>query len=183
VTVRTCLCLLTRPTPAGAPSVGRTAAGSGGREVLLGYKKAGFGAGRWVGLGGHVEDGEEPAHAAVREVAEESGLLVAASALTHMATLSFVFPARPAWDQTAEVFAATDFSGEAAESDELIPRWFAVDELPLHGMWDDARYWLPLVLAGQPVTAEITFADDCATVEAINPDLPVLVNVRNKHRV
>ena len=183
MTVRTCLCLLTRLTPAGSGGTTLTAAGPGRRELLLGYKKAGFGAGRWVGLGGHVEDGEEPADAAVREVAEESGLIVAASALTHMATLTFVFPVRPAWDQTAEVFAASEFSGDAAESDELIPRWFAVDELPLDGMWDDARYWLPLVLAGEPVSASITFADDCATVEAISPDLPVLVSTRRKRQV
>jgi 8-oxo-dGTP diphosphatase len=183
VTVRTCLCLLTRPTRAGPAGAKPAEAGPGGREVLLGYKKAGFGAGRWVGLGGHVEDGEKPADAAVREVAEESGLVVAASALTHMATLTFVFPARPTWDQTAEVFAAADFSGEAAESDELIPRWFAADKLPFDGMWDDARYWLPLVLAGEPVSARITFADDCATVEAISPHLPVLVNTTGRRPV
>src|SRR5262249_1037749 len=120
---------------------------------------------------GHIEDGEAPADAAAREVAEESGLVVLPSALTHMASLNFVFPARPAWDQTAEVFAATEFGGVAAESDELIPRWFDVGSLPLDGMWDDARYWLPLVLAGERVSADVTFADDCATVAAIRPDL------------
>jgi len=140
-------------------------------EVLLGFKKTGFGAGRWVGLGGHVEEGEEPAEAAVREVAEESSLIVAAAALTQLASLNFIFPARPAWDQTAEVFLAAEFAGEAAESDELVPRWFGIGSLPLDGMWDDARYWLPLVLAGQQVTADVTFADDCATVAAISPDL------------
>jgi len=35
-------------------------------------------------------------------------------------------------------------------------------------MWDDARYWLPLVLAGQRVRAVITFGSDCATVERID---------------
>jgi 8-oxo-dGTP diphosphatase len=165
VTFRTCLCLITRRARAE-------------REVLLGYKKAGFGAGRWVGLGGHVEDGEDPADAAVREVAEESGLIIASSALTHQASLEFVFPARPAWDQTAEVFAAADFLGEPAESDELIPRWFAVDALPLDGMWDDARYWLPVVLAGGHVAARVTFADDCATVLSFDPDPRLAVPYR-----
>ncbi len=162
MTIRTCLALITRPAP---PSPGADAS----LEVLLGFKKTGFGAGRWVGLGGHIEEGEEPAEAAVREIAEESSLIVAVSALTPRASLNFIFPARPSWNQTAEVFVTTEFAGEAAESDELIPRWFGVGSLPLDGMWDDARYWLPLVLAGQRVTADITFADDCATVAAIDP--------------
>jgi 8-oxo-dGTP diphosphatase len=139
--------------------------------VLLGYKKTGFGAGRWVGLGGHIEDGEKPVEAAVREVAEESSLVVPPDSLSHMASLTFVFPARPSWDQTAEVFLTAQFSGEPAESDELIPRWFGDTALPFDGMWDDARYWLPVVLGGGRVTATVTFADDCATVAAIDPPL------------
>jgi 8-oxo-dGTP diphosphatase len=137
--------------------------------VLLGFKKSGFGTGRWVGLGGHIEDGEQPAEAATREVAEESGLIV--SGLEHMASLNFIFPARPGWNQTAEVFMTSQFSGQATESDEVIPRWFAADALPFDGMWDDARYWVPLVLAGKHIAADITFADDCATVAAASPDL------------
>lgn len=161
--IRTCLCLVTRHTgdaPASHP------------EVLLGYKKAGFGAGRWVGLGGHIEDGEKPAEAAVREVAEESSLVVSPDSLSHVASLTFVFPARPSWDQTAEVFLTTQFTGEPAESDEVIPRWFDAAALPFEGMWDDARYWLPVVLGGDRVTATITFAADCATVDRIDPPLP-----------
>lgn len=168
MTIRTCLCLITRP----APRPG------GVREVLLGYKKTGFGAGRWVGLGGHVEDGEKPVAAAAREVAEESGLVVVPAALSQLAELTFVFPARPAWDQTADVFLTSDFDGEPAESDELVPCWFAVDALPFDGMWDDARYWLPVVLAGRRVVARITFADDCATVATIDPALPRAATTR-----
>ncbi len=53
--------------------------------MLLGFKKTGFGAGRWVGLGGHIEDGEQPAEAAAREVAEESGLIVSRASCTWQA--------------------------------------------------------------------------------------------------
>ena len=157
----TCLCLITR------------GAGSG-REVLLGLKKTGFGAGKWVGPGGHIEDGEKPASAAAREVREEAGLLVSPDALARMAMLTFRFPSRPAWDMTAEVFTASYYRGEPRESAELAPRWFAADALPLSSMWDDARYWLPLVLAGRPVEATITFGADCATVSAIEPPIPGL---------
>ena len=80
--MRTCLCLIRRRN-------------DGGPEVLLGLKKSGFGVGKWVGLGGHIEPGEKPDAAAVREVAEESSLVVAADALQHMASIEFRFPARP----------------------------------------------------------------------------------------
>jgi 8-oxo-dGTP diphosphatase len=152
--MRTCLCLIRRRADRGP-------------EVLLGLKKSGFGVGKWVGLGGHIEAGEKPDAAAVREVAEESGLIVAADALQHMASIEFRFPARPSWDQTADVFVTSVYQGEASESDEVAPRWFAEDELPLSLMWDDAKYWLPRVLAGEHVDVRIAFADDCATVASM----------------
>jgi 8-oxo-dGTP diphosphatase len=152
--MRTCLCLIRRRA-------------DGGPEVLLGLKKSGFGVGKWVGLGGHIEPGEKPDAAAVREVAEESSLVVAADALQHMASIEFRFPARPSWDQTADVFVTSVYQGEATESDEVAPRWFAEDALPLSLMWDDAKYWLPRVLAGEHVDVRIAFADDCATVATI----------------
>jgi 8-oxo-dGTP diphosphatase len=154
--IRTCLCFIRRTT-------------ADGPEVLLGLKKSGFGTGRWVGLGGHIEPGEKPAAAAAREVAEESSLVVAPDALEHMASIEFRFPARPAWDQSAEVYVTSAYQGEPAESDEIAPRWYPLAALPLTGMWDDARYWLPQVLAGLHVTATIIFAPDCATVTTISP--------------
>jgi 8-oxo-dGTP diphosphatase len=155
---RTCLCLIRRESAAGP-------------QVLLGHKKTGFGAGKWVGIGGHVEPGEKPVEAAVREVAEETGLLVPADSLQHMASIEFRFPARPAWDQATDVFVTSVYQGEPTESSEVAPRWFATDALPLDGMWDDARYWLPRVLAGEHVDVLVTFADDCATVARMEPDL------------
>jgi 8-oxo-dGTP diphosphatase len=157
----TCLCLIRRHSAAGP-------------EVLLGLKKTGFGLGKWVGLGGHIEEGEKPEAAAVREVREESGLVVPADSLQHMASIEFRFPVRPAWDQTAEVFVTSVFQGQPEDSDEVAPKWFAERELPLEMMWDDAQYWLPLVLAGEHVDVLIIFADDCATVASMEPDLSLL---------
>jgi 8-oxo-dGTP diphosphatase len=51
------LCLLVRGEPA--------------REVLLGLKKRGFGAGKYAGFGGSVEAGETVIQAAIRELQTE----------------------------------------------------------------------------------------------------------------
>jgi 8-oxo-dGTP diphosphatase len=137
-------------------------------QVLLGRKKRGFGEGRTVGPGGKVEPGEQPSDAAAREVAEETGLLVIPADLDEVACITYRFPARPEWDQDARVFTAHRWSGEVVESDEIEPRWFGTGALPLDLMWDDARYWLPRVLAGERVRVAATFAPDCATVADID---------------
>jgi 8-oxo-dGTP diphosphatase len=136
--------------------------------VLLGRKKRGFGTGRIVGPGGKVELGERPVDAAAREVAEETGLQVAPANLEKVAWITYRFPARPAWDQDARVFMTERWSGELLESDEIAARWFGTRALPLDQMWDDARYWLPRVLAGERVRVDATFAQDCATIATID---------------
>ena len=147
----TCLCLLTR---------------DGGRQVLLGHKKTGLGAGKIVGLGGHVEDCESPAEAAAREVKEEAGIHVTPAALLEVAHVTFLFPVCPRWDMIAFVFTSAEWTGEAVETPEIRPVWFDVTDLPLDRMWDDAKRWLPRILAGERLAALFSYADDCETVAA-----------------
>jgi 8-oxo-dGTP diphosphatase len=156
--ISTCLCLLTRT---GA---------DGQQQVLLGHKKTGLGTGKIVGLGGHVEPGESPAVAAAREVKEESGIHVASGTLAEAAYVVFWFPVRPRWNMDVWVYTSADWSGEAIETAEIMPRWFPVSELPLDRMWDDARHWLPRVLAGERISAAFTYADDCDTVAGAKID-------------
>jgi 8-oxo-dGTP diphosphatase len=150
----TCLCLLIRTSDDGT------------REVLLGHKKTGLGLGKIVGIGGHVEAGESAAEAAAREAKEESGVLVAAAALTEAARITFLFPAHPSWDMDTAVFTCADWSGEPAETEEIRPRWFPVAALPFDRMWDDGKHWLPRVLAGERIRAIFTYANDNETVAA-----------------
>jgi 8-oxo-dGTP diphosphatase len=149
---RVCVCYLLRSGPAGQ------------QQVLLGRKKKGLGAGNIVGLGGKLEPGESATDAAVREIEEESGLVVEASALAPLGVLTYLFPHREAWSQESNVFVCAEWTGTPRESDELNPEWFDVDALPVDEMWDDARHWLPAVLRGVPVRATFTFGADLATV-------------------
>lgn len=135
-----------------------------GAELLLGLKKRGIGEGKLVAPGGHVEPGETDLQACVREVKEETGLSVDVGDLRPLGRVVFRFPSRPEWDMYVAMFACERYEGEPAESDELTPAWYPLDDLPFERMWDDAKYWLPRVLAGEQLNADITLNADCETV-------------------
>lgn len=133
-------------------------------ELLLGLKKVGFGRSKYGGVGGKLEPGETPPHAAVREMKEETGVSMREDDLRYAAHLTFLFPFRTEWSQVVHVYLAERWSGHAAESREIAPAWFRVDQIPFDQMWADCRHWLPRVLAGQRVRARFTFEADNETV-------------------
>lgn len=132
--------------------------------VLLGEKLKGLGVGKIVAPGGKLEPGESPEHAAVREVAEEVGITIRSTDLQLIGELTYLFPSKPAWSQKSWAFIARGDWPEPSDSDELVASWVPLTDIPLDRMWDDAKYWLPDALAGRPVVATFTFAEDLSTV-------------------
>lgn len=124
-------------------------------RVLLIHKKRGHGAGLINGPGGKVEAGETPVACAVRETREETGITVAAPVLC--GTFKFVDLQAPQW--LGYVYLARRFTGLPCETEEATPEWFALNALPLDRMWEDDRYWLPRVLAGELLEGEFLFDD------------------------
>jgi 8-oxo-dGTP diphosphatase len=134
-------------------------------EILLGLKKAGFGQGKYGGFGGKVEAGETIAQAAARELLEETSIDVPEADLHQVGHLTFLFPHKPAWSQMVHVFLVTTWNGEAVESEEMLPAWFPVKEIPYDQMWADGIHWLPPILAGEQVRARFWFQADNETVD------------------
>jgi 8-oxo-dGTP diphosphatase len=134
------------------------------QRILLGFKKIGFGAGKYTGFGGKVQAGETSSAAAIRELEEETGLQVRGAELRPMGQFSFLFPSRPTWSQLVHVFVAQSWEGTLKESREMIPTWFSVNEIPLERMWEDGAHWLPYILAGEPIQARFTFGADNETI-------------------
>ncbi len=58
------------------------------------------------------------------------------------------------------VFEATAWSGEPVESDEMAPKWFALEQIPYASMWADDAHWLPLFLAGRCFQGQFIFRDE-----------------------
>ncbi|UEL29898.1 8-oxo-dGTP diphosphatase [Pseudarthrobacter sp. L1SW] len=132
----------------------------GAPQVLLGLKKTGFGRGKIVGIGGHVEAGETDADAVIREVREEADVRLRHEDLRDAGVVRFVFPARPEWDMDTRLFTARSWEGEPTESIEIAPAWFDAAALPVDRMWQDADHWLPVVLEGGRVNILVTMDND-----------------------
>lgn len=124
-------------------------------RVLLAMKKRGFGEGKWNGPGGKVQEGESVEDACRRETLEETGVTV--GALEHRGIVRFYFEGKPEWENECHVFVTSDVRGDAVETEEMRPEWFAIDAVPYDGMWEDDPHWLPGVLDGGTVDRTFTF--------------------------
>ena len=140
------------------------------KKVLLGLKKVRFGAGKWNGFGGHVENGENIKDAAIRELREESSMIVDSEEAEKVGELTFYFPHKPEWNQIVHVFSANAWTGEPKESDEMSPKWFGFKEIPFDKMWADDKHWLPKILAGKKVKASFVFNPDSESIADMKLD-------------
>ena len=130
---------------------------NGDPKILLAMKKRGFGVGRWNGVGVKVENGEKIINAAIREAKEEIGVEI--KNLEKYGLFHFKFDGKLEWDQDVTLFLAKEWSGEPVESEEMMPKWFSVEEIPYESMWPDDKFWLPHILKGEKLEADFLFGE------------------------
>lgn len=132
-------------------------------EVLLAMKKRGFGEGRWNGVGGKVEEGESIEQAMIRETEEEIGVTPTTYEKVGDIRFDEFFKGAPTL-MHVHVFIASEWTGEPAESEEMAPKWFKTDKVPYDDMWPDDPYWLPQVLQGKKISADLKLDESDAIV-------------------
>ena len=137
-----------------------------GDEILLINKKTGLGKGKVNGPGGKVDPGETPEVAAVRECPEE--LDIAVSNLEYCGEHRFQFV--DGYSIHVWVYRTQDFTGIPTESREAAPLWTRLDQVPYDRMWEDDRYWLPMVVRGERFQARWIFDGDRMVDYAIDAD-------------
>lgn len=119
-------------------------------KVLLGMKKKGHGEGYWNGFGGKKNEDETIKESAIREIQEEAG--ITPSDLKEVGIIDFsIFE--------TYVYTFSEYSGNLSESEEMLPKWFKITEIPYDKMWEGDKIWFPIVLSGKTFDAKFTFED------------------------
>lgn len=128
-------------------------------QVLLAMKKRGFAVGKWNGVGGKMDKRDESiASAATREVDEEIG--VTPTSMQEMAIINFYHQDDSASGMSVTVYLCREWEGVPTESEEMAPKWFNVNEIPYDDMWEDDKYWLPMILNGKIVEGDFLFDEN-----------------------
>ena len=114
--------------------------------------------GKWLGIGGKLEEGESPEDCVVREVLEETGLTL--KNYESRGVITFI---SDIWeDELMFMFTATDFEGEIDEScTEGELAWIKKDEIMKLSLWEGDRYFLQDLIEGKKlVNMKLTYEGD-----------------------
>ncbi len=127
-----------------------------GGEILLIHKKRGIGAGKLNGAGGKVDPGETTLEAAVREFEEE----LLATPIHPIKLGEVAFDVVGGASILIHVYRSDAVVGDPTETDEAVPVWAPLGEIPYDRMWADDEHWFPHLLSRRRFTARAQFDDD-----------------------
>ena len=140
-------------------------------------KKNDANAGKWVGVGGHFEEGESPFDCAVREIFEETGL--APAALSYRGVVTFV---SDEWEtEQMHLFTTGDFLGDDAfprytggeeattDCNEGNLAWVEKSVVPTLPLWEGDKIFLSLLEKEEPFfSLKLVYTGDVLTTVILN---------------
>ena len=101
--------------------------------------------GKWLGIGGHLEDGETKEQALIREIKEETNLDVLS--YKFRATLYFY---NDDYDEIMYLFTVDEVKGNIKECDEGELKYIPKDQILSLNMWEGDKYFLELLDKDEP---------------------------------
>ena len=123
--------------------------------------------GKWVGIGGHLEDGENYIQAMKREIYEETGLEV--TSYRYYGSVDFLNMDHPG--QRMYLFKVTGFSGQIKECNEGELAWIDKKKMLDLPMWEGDKLFLDLLDDPKPETFRllIYYGEDGLLIDSIGP--------------
>ena len=114
-------------------------------------------AGKWIGVGGHLEKGELPSECARRELFEETGLRAERMILAGQ----IFFYSDTYEDECMYLYRAEKLYGDITDCDEGELAWIERERIPTLPMWEGDRLFLDLFFDRAPFfTMSLTYKGD-----------------------
>lgn len=101
-------------------------------------KKNDMNEGKWIGVGGKFEEGESPEECIVREVKEETGLILNSYKLRCIVT----YVSDKYETEQMYVFTSTEFKGELIECDEGNLEWIKKEKILNLNIWEGDKFFI-----------------------------------------
>lgn len=96
---------------------------------------------KWIGVGGHFEDGESPEECVLREVKEETGYTL--TSYRYRGLVTFVYA--DIETEYMSLFTADGFEGEQIPCDEGVLEWVDKDEIDKLNLWEGDKVFFRLL--------------------------------------
>ena len=109
-------------------------------------KKKDVNEGKWIGVGGHIEENESPDECILREVEEETGLTLKNCIPRGLVT----FVSDTYEGEWMHLYTATEFEGELTECSEGVLKWIPKEEIGKLNLWQGDRIFLNLLTKDLP---------------------------------
>lgn len=101
---------------------------------------------KWVGIGGHAEEGESPEDCLLREAMEETGLLLTSYRFRGLVT----FVSDKWGTEYMCLYTADGFEGELTDCDEGCLEWVPKSEIPNLNLWTGELIFFRLLEENAP---------------------------------
>ena len=120
---------------------------------------------KWVGIGGKFEPGESPEDCALREVREETGLIMHSWAYRGIVT----FVSDEWGTEYMHLFWSDDFSGSLRDCDEGELEWVDKRRIPSLPIWEGDKIFLRLLDTDEPFfSLKLCYSGDRLTAAVLN---------------
>lgn len=111
-------------------------------------KKVDINKGKWIGVGGHCEEGEAPDDCIRRETREETGLTL--HNLRARGLITFINENTDMEMEYMHLFTADEFSGELTECNEGTLAWIKKPDILSLPLWEGDKIFLALLTQDVP---------------------------------
>lgn len=101
---------------------------------------------KWIGVGGHFEEGESPEECLLREVKEETGLTLTSWKFRGIVT----FTQKGYGTEYMCLYTAEGFTGELKDCDEGTLKWVKKSEIENLNLWTGDKIFLRLMAENAP---------------------------------